>query len=207
MTISNIVSGFKVTGVYPVDREALLGPFTPSPLPEETGLAYIPLYSPLIRRKRQKRTTSRSGPGDDMEASFDIRAEESDFSDQELALFEEWFVKGSDVTDNSRYSAWLGRYHSMSPAASHVCMQGMQSTGVSRFLSLPMPPPKLPTTKQKAFGRVLTSHENLTLLDEKRKAREMKEKEKEEKRLAREEKRRNKEKGIFDYHVIILLFL
>ena len=53
MTIKNITSGFKVTGVFPVDRYAIKLPedtirpaFNPEALAMKSGLAYIPLYSP-----------------------------------------------------------------------------------------------------------------------------------------------------------------
>ena len=52
MTMVNITSGFKVTGVCPFDRNAFKLPgetftsFRPQTLQEETGLAYIPMYSP-----------------------------------------------------------------------------------------------------------------------------------------------------------------
>ena len=51
MTVKNITSGFKVTGVYPVDRNAVQvsghkPTFRPESLAEKSGLAYIPLYSP-----------------------------------------------------------------------------------------------------------------------------------------------------------------
>ena len=53
MTMKNIVNGFKVTGVYPLNRYAIKLPsgssqttFRPENLAKESGLAYIPLYSP-----------------------------------------------------------------------------------------------------------------------------------------------------------------
>ena len=52
MTMVNITSGFKVTGVCPFDRNAFKLPgetftsFRPQTLQEGTGLAYIPMYSP-----------------------------------------------------------------------------------------------------------------------------------------------------------------
>ena len=50
MTVKNITGSFKVTGVYPVDRNAVQIPgqkpaFKPEALAEKSGLAYIPLYS------------------------------------------------------------------------------------------------------------------------------------------------------------------
>ena len=192
MTISNIVSGFRVTGIYPIDREKLLEPLiNPSQLTQDTGLAYIPLYSPTVRSKR---TTSRIGSGD-MKSSFEICGEEVAFTKEELAVFEKWFDNGDNVTDNSRYSLWLSNFHPMSSAAaSHVWMQCKQSSGLSKLLSLPAPPCKRPTVKPKSCGRVLTSHENLVLLDEKQRAKEEAEKEKQERKLERERKR-EKEKG------------
>ena len=49
MTMTNITSGFNMTGAYPVNRDAVHVPRSSGPqqsLPEATGLAYIPLYSP-----------------------------------------------------------------------------------------------------------------------------------------------------------------
>ena len=52
MTMVNITSGFKVTGVCPFDRNAFKLPgetftsFRPQTIQEEIGLAYIPMYSP-----------------------------------------------------------------------------------------------------------------------------------------------------------------
>ena len=59
-SIENIVSSFRVTGVYPLDRSVtkahVLEPndnedfalFKPEALARKTGLAYIPLYSPAL---------------------------------------------------------------------------------------------------------------------------------------------------------------
>ena len=53
MTLKNITSGFKVTGVFPVDKNAVRlsksinssVKFQPEALAVQSGLAYIPLYS------------------------------------------------------------------------------------------------------------------------------------------------------------------
>ena len=47
MTMKNIVSGFRVTGVYPVNRRAVekQKELSKLSLPGATGLAYIALYS------------------------------------------------------------------------------------------------------------------------------------------------------------------
>ena len=54
MTLKNIISGFKVTGVFPVDIFAIKLPedtikpaLNPEKLAVKSGLAYTPLYSPV----------------------------------------------------------------------------------------------------------------------------------------------------------------
>ena len=55
MTIRNIMSGFRVTGVYPVNRNALKVAEAPSEsLAATAGLAFIPLYSPAKPKVRSK---------------------------------------------------------------------------------------------------------------------------------------------------------
>ena len=53
MTVRNITGGFQVTGIYPLDRGIIVGSdhMISSHVPEDTGLAFIPLYSPLRRSK------------------------------------------------------------------------------------------------------------------------------------------------------------
>ena len=174
MTITNVVSGFRATGIYPVNRQALLEPISAATaLTEESGLAYIPLYSPLVQR------TKSSICEPDIDTSTDMNSMEFEFSEEELDLFEEWFEEGTEVTDDGHYNAWLARFHPTSPPASHVWMRDFQSTCVSKFLSYPTPPSKIPTLNPKACGRVLTSHENILIVKEKRKAKEEKGREEE----------------------------
>ncbi len=51
MTIGNVTAGFRVTGVYPVDRDvfAFLGDEAAAALPKESGIPFIPLYSPASK--------------------------------------------------------------------------------------------------------------------------------------------------------------
>lgn len=52
MTVSNIVGGFKTTGVFPLDRDAIKLPENMmEKLTEQSGLKYIPLSSPAKPRK------------------------------------------------------------------------------------------------------------------------------------------------------------
>ena len=56
MTMKNVMAGFRVCGVYPFNREALVLPeeeytsFKPEALPQISGLKYIPMYSPARPR-------------------------------------------------------------------------------------------------------------------------------------------------------------
>ena len=55
-----------------------------------------------------------------------------------------------------------------------------RATSISKFLTMPLPPCKLPTKNEKSAGLVLTSEENLRLLKKKKQAKEEKAREKEE---------------------------
>ena len=97
MTMSNIISGFKCTGVYPVNRNAIIierqcsTVFDPSSLSRETGLNFIPLYSPA----RPRKTASCSA---------------YDFSREELDHFQSCYEEEYDITTNLRYNIWLQMY-------------------------------------------------------------------------------------------------
>ena len=87
MTITNIVGGFKTTGVFPLDRDAIKLPENMmEKLPEQSGLKYIPLYSPAKPRKCVL-----------------------DFSEDELKKFQIRFENGYDLFDE-RYDAWLRKF-------------------------------------------------------------------------------------------------
>jgi len=96
MTMRNIVSGFHTTGVYPFNRSALRASSQPKPkrvsLAEQTGLRFIPLYSP------SRRPTEVNSPG------------VHSFSTEEIALFQHRFEEGYDIHDD-RYEQWLRIYH------------------------------------------------------------------------------------------------
>lgn len=86
MTMSNILGGFKVTGVFPLNRDAVKLPITHmEKLPQQSGLSFIPLYSPANPRKVQP-----------------------NFSEEELGRYQTRFENGYDLHDD-RYDAWLPR--------------------------------------------------------------------------------------------------
>ena len=98
MNPANIALGFRATGVYPFDRNAIKIPGVPetercsSPedgLAEATGLAYIPLYSPAPPRSRSV----------------------THFSEAEIRRFEIRYENGYDLNHDERYNLWLGLTH------------------------------------------------------------------------------------------------
>ena len=53
MNIKNISGGFKASGIYPFNKKAITIPKPPmKSLPEQSGLKYIPQYSPANRGTR-----------------------------------------------------------------------------------------------------------------------------------------------------------
>ena len=91
MTIRNIVAGFKVCGIYPLNRDAIKVPKLKSieKLSEESGLPFIPMLSP---DRQEKNSTS-------------------NFSLQEIKKFKRRYENNYDLQDDHRYNAWLRRYH------------------------------------------------------------------------------------------------
>ena len=179
MTIKNIMAGFKVTGIYPLNRDAVLDKIQPiSSLPEDTGL-YLPLYSASPRPVATRHTCTAivdeilECHTSDVEASG---SSSSDFSDD----------TSSPRKKDTEKVMWM-------PNA---------GSGTSKILSLPELPAKLPTSGvPKSCGRVLTNAENIERLLEKQREKEEKEREKDERRRMREEKKRLKEsqQGMYIY--------
>ena len=83
MNIKNIHAGFRVTEIYPLNRDAVLSLIQPtSSLAKDTGLVYVPLYSasPAIRRTTTFDHSTDNMP-DDANSSFsDV------FDDQNLLV-------------------------------------------------------------------------------------------------------------------------
>ena len=192
MTISNVVSGFRMTGIYPTDRQALLKliPDSSNTL-EESGLAFVPLICPSPRCRACK----------SLESTESVRPESQQiFEEQEEKLFQKWYEANSNVTENERYNAWLEKYH-----PEYVWMKPLCSTGVQQFLSVPEAPHKIPTVNLKSCGRVLTSQENMDMLtkkaEENREAEIEKQRRKQEREAKRLEKQAEKE-GMYIYQSI-----
>ena len=134
---------YRLTGIYPLNRNVLSLDTPVAKLGEETGL-FLPMHSPM--RQSGKRIVF-------------------DFTDEETELFQRRFENGYDLKIDDRYNLWVTRYHPES------CVQQLpySSTAVSSFLRCPSPPARAEKLKPKPSGRVLTSAENLALVKDRRK--------------------------------------
>ena len=168
MTVKNITSGFKVTGIYPVDRCAVQVPgqkpsFRPESLAEKSGLAYVPLYSPAPTRHSQK-------------------AKMSTFEASGLSGLSDSLNSYSDISPNtSLLQRSLSEnnisIHSSSEAS--LLSRPSYSSSISSLLNTPIAPAKLPTKNVKPCGQVLTFTDLMEKMEEAEKLKADKAKEKE----------------------------
>jgi len=152
MTSKNIVASFCTTGVYPFDRKAISLPhtqkrqsiFQPDLLPEQTGLAYIPMYSPVTSRSLKCRI------------KLDSAAETS--------LLDETKQDMQSVRGNLERSFSDGDIQGSTATTAHYMKP---TTAINRYLVTPVHPSLHATKKPKSSGRVLTSLENMKMIQEK----------------------------------------
>ena len=110
MTIADTVGGFKTTGVFPLNREAVQLPKdNMERLNEQSGLSFIPLYTPSKSRKS---------------------VHEAEFSCEEMRKNQIRFESGYDVP-SERYEAWVRRFH----PELHVLMHDTSSCSAPQSLS------------------------------------------------------------------------
>ena len=177
MTPKNIVSGFSITGIYPLNRSAI---DTVEKSPIKTRFPFIPLFTP------SKRVSLSHSPA------------RAIFSRSELERFESVYRRGKDI-ESTRYEQWLKMYHSEDfiepgedeysssdsiPGSSY--RQASRQSALKRFLTVPRPPPRESQLKEKPSARILTSAECLQQMKEK-------EEQKDEKRRRKLENQRKRE--------------
>lgn len=210
MSMKNVIAGFHTTGIFPFNRHALrtkdvTSKFDPSSLSKTTGLKYIPLYSPV---RRSLAPLSPSTPTEPV------------FTTQATTCFERRFSEGYDLKHDERYNLWLKTFHpeelsahaaglaaelfpnapphpstkNATKRSDQVCL--IHSTVLSKLL-----PPgtehtrvKFPKIGPKTSARVVTSYENLNILQEKQRKKEEEAQKKEECRLERRRKKEEKER-------------
>ena len=174
MLPSTIISGFKTCGVYPLNPSTFIAtvedPAVSDKLPSPNkNLKFIPLYSPSAPVKGRCARV---------------------FSHGEEMLFQRRHENGYDLPDDTRYISWLQINHrdeaqrlcsllndpvlSSSDSSSDKDLQTSEAvrtlqpqSTLSKFLDYPEPPARtVPPTKKKS-AKVLTSAENLKLMEEK----------------------------------------
>ena len=204
MTPLNIVAGFKVTGVYPIDRYRLLpkSPSKPPTICERTGLKFIPLFTPLRQSIRSSEHTlapltplysdstqeeSVSESENDLLSSLD-----RPFTHKEVALFARRKEEGYDITTDERYNLWL----SLQVCGKSTVPQPSSHTAVSKVLATIPPVTKNPTFLPKSTARVITSEECRYEINEKARKKAEALKLKEERKALREQKQEERRRRL-----------
>lgn len=224
MNIANVIAGFRTTGIFTFNRNALSvsesetpSKFNPKSLCEGTKLKFIPVYSPA--RKSIPSSTSLL-----------------DFT-EEVALFAKRYEEGYDLTHDNRYNQWVQLKNdegaikdsvSQEPVTIKDCAlsksaiapkdvskesgvdvtknytsvarkepaQLKHSTALSKVLSSQeLAVVKITTKPPKTSARVFTSSENLRILEEKEKKKQEEAEEKRKRKIAAEEKRKERGKA------------
>jgi hypothetical protein len=218
MTSSNVMAGFRTTGIYPFNPDKLI-PKTPkkaSSLCQKTGLSYIPFYSPRPRSAR--RPLSSDSPIDKSTDSFIPSPVQPDtphseipvfnFTSEELTRYQRRKDEGFDLPGDERYQQWLRQFsrhstpfieennddESNAPVLSHTSTMASLLSQKTREIKLPKP-------NVSTSSRVLTSVENLKRIKEKEMKKQEEMKEKEKRKLEREAKK--KEQTIAGKHRIV----
>ena len=175
MSPKNAIAGFKTTGVYPPNRNAikLAGEVEDSPtLSGKHGIAYIPLYTPAKRRVTQP-------------------ASHSESSEEEML---QNHIPTDDSISESSNSSVTGDFGA-----------AVYKSAFSEFLEIPTPPKPSKLPEQTTSSRVLTSVENLQRIKEKEREALEKARLKEERARKREEKKKAKlSKGEHHMHTHVL---
>ena len=168
MTINNIIAGFRCTGIFPLNRYAscvkeITGPDELSQsldLPS-CGISYLPLYT--------QSTDSNTY-----------------FTSEEISCFTRRYENGYDLTNDVRYNKWLEKAHPSSITQqrplSVSCLSDKESDQsfdsdtsvgqppsdiVSKLFHCPTPKIRRPSIPTKKTSRVLTSKENLEIIEQK----------------------------------------
>ena len=197
MVPRNISAGFKAAGVYPLDSAAFVAhtaasDSNSSPLPS-SSLKFVPMYSPIAPKNRRAQS----------------------FTQEEKENFQQRYDEGYDLSSDPKYFSWLHIHYP--DEAKRLCelivdpteeprnqqtasaVEGViRKSGLSKLLEPPKPPAKCVPPAKKSCAKVLTSTENLKLIEKKeREKREkivLKEAKRREREARREEKIREKEK-------------
>ena len=190
MTPKTIAASFRVSGVYPFNKEAIQFSELPK-LDEDKGVtSYLPLllHSPAPKQRCSTGLcTSVIG--------------KPEFSESEQKLFKTRYENGFDITTDCRYNQWLLQNTPKEDAlplpsstlkdecsASTHSVAAKEQSSIRTFLQIPTAPSALKKNSEKKFrtARVLTSDVAIQRMEEKEKRKE----EEERKEHRREERER-----------------
>ena len=209
MTLPNIVAGFRVTGVCPFNRNAVRLPseartkFDPEALPKSTGIKYIPLYSPARSHQPSKLNSTDVHNKDtrlpitpvvkrERYSGFDdFGSLYSPYSSTPVELCSRPYSgKNPSLDDLSFLSGSLSIHKChLERSGSEPNLHLVKQPCLGKFLHTPRPPSKIPTLKPKSSGRVLTSLENLRMMEEREQKKQEEARLKEQRKKEREEKK------------------
>ena len=199
MTMTNILGGFRTTGVYPFNRNALQlktmsTTFDSSSLTERTGLKFIPLYSPAVPQSQPRVATSASSdPCPFTPDEADNLPSSPPFNLAPLDLNESQCSDSSPPPQNTEDLSGDKEVELEQASKEAECVKTLhQTTTLSKCLSYHKPNIKLPKPHTKKAGCVLTSMENLQIIEKKEMEKREKAEKKERARLEREERRQQK---------------
>ena len=221
MTPKNVIAGFKATGVFPLDRSAIHIPGEEyecdSPIAAGKSITYLPLYSPAPSCRRSV-FTSLSPAAEDATSEifspeelrkFECRFEEG-FNLKRDERYNKWlkihhpesaqkshppvFDLSSAEPVEKPPTLLQHSDKSLCPRTTpelNADVKQLTNDELSEFLKVPTPLSKKVAPRKKA--RVLTSLENIRLLEEKEREKQEIIDQKEKRKQEREEKRRQKE--------------
>ena len=179
MSGSNVTSGFRCAGVFPFNRYAVKARSErerfqkPDVLAKESGISYLPMFSPAKVSHRYDNRDSEEGS----ECS-------GDSSDQSPQLP---FIRATMPGDR------LNRSLSDGNLQKYKCFLAAKKQGtLKEFLKTPKAPKRSKGRGPTPHGRVLTSRENLVLVEEQQRKKQDAARLKEERKRAREERQQMK---------------
>ena len=217
MSMSNVLAGFKVTGIYPFNRDALGIPeeqyecFKPEIFVKESGLKYILLYSPMphacdaVRNSKSLHSTPKS-----LELSSVHYADSS----LEHSFSESSIVSATKQLQRSYSDSCLDVSRADAEDTSNMdsCFMPMRTATSLRSILKSSLPKKPTRAKAVSTGHLLTSASCIKALEEKERKKQLAMEEKEERKKIRDEKRKAKEeavksKGIVQSTVLFTMYL
>ena len=203
MNMRNIISGFRCTGIYPVDRSKLMPQDEANASLCGENRVYVPFLSPS-RRKTAVQQCATSFDLDEIdsflkEQRIPLQASNSkDMRHERREKFQEMYLPRS-IVSSSTPSLDYPYAHTPVSSDKHGGLVGGLAVAVCKPVSVLERVLKMPETpthvsaqtseKELKTSRVLTSTENLQLLQEKARKKEEKQKKKEINQQKREQKR------------------